>query len=964
MGISRRLFAILLLISVLIPMLLVSCHQETSNLKNTETNGNPVRTQEPTDSGANETKTEPIPDVPDAGDAMKITAEELLKLIRNGELAENGNYALTGTEYLIFDSTDNRKTYDLRGATIRVATRDGESAVTLKSVRNLTLQNCNLVVTGDTALKTTGARECTLTQIHVSGEAKTGFVLDGKVNTLDGGTVSGSYGTAVLVSGESIGVTNCTLDGAAIGVRDESGNGCVIENNIVRNCKIGIETVVPNTVIWYNTITGGDCGIKASFKKSEISAGEGDGYNILAAKNKITDAKTSIQYENVSNGVILLNEAETVTASGCTYLYANENKVTASLVLKNNNYMIANGNRAGSLTDDGNQNKNGDNVTNLDERPEAGVNEALQPHINSEQFVGMKRKATVRTLKDSKQLNDYLQEKMVDGATVIVPPGAYIAGGIEFDGLKNVTVYAYGVLDEQVSLNTNYTWFENCNDIILKGITFSTAEYPHMQGTILKVDGNNVEFLPDPGYKSEVQGTPTGNYFRPGEKTTVCDFPTFSRSRYNSETGTNTLYGAMHAEKPGMADKGYRIALRGDSGFALYMNWCSGFQIEDVTVYSCGTFSEFDKNSDVGPVFHRYAVTYGPAPVLDGGKDYSRYNQYAEIVTTDSYGRKRSASPMYTTCDATHSTNSRVGSRTISCLLEGMNDDGGNINANYGLASGFDSASKTLTYTTCDVRDYKLLPGAFRVGDEVLLFDWNGKFLARTKVTEATKDIGNQQYTVKLKENVVLPEGIRVVVQNLDASGRGFLWDNVTVRTSQANGIRAKTPGGKIVNCFFDNVRHCGVSVVPEWQEWPEVGFASDLEILNCVFDGNSRSAAMWDDWNYWAMGASIQFAGGTGSSDVNYCLHRNIRISGNVFRNRYSRYQISLSAVHDLELTNNRFEAPRADASLNPDGAPILIRGGNGIVISGNSYSAEVRYPIENRDNAGANITGDDIEN
>ncbi|HBF15380.1 MAG TPA: hypothetical protein DDW30_06830 [Clostridiales bacterium] len=424
MHMNRIARALGVFLAILLALPVVSCNFGDRGQSDSDTGSeSPVRTQEPTDTGANETKTEPIPDVPDAGDAMKITAEELLKLIRNGEIAENGNYALTGTEYLIFDSTDNRKTYDLHGATIRVATRDGESAVTLKSVRNLTLQNCNLVVTGDTALKTAGARECTLTGIHISGEAKTGFALDGKVNTLDGGTVSGSYGTAVLASGESIGVTNCTLEGATVGIRDESTDGCVAENNILKACKVGVETAVPNTVIWYNTITGGDCGIKASFKKSEISAGEGDGYNILAAKNKITDAKTSILYENVSNGVILLNEAENVTASGCTYLYVNENKVTASLALKNNNYMIANGNRAGNLTDNGNKNKNGDNVTNLDERPEAGVNEALQPHINTEQFVGMKRKAAVRELTDSRQLNVYLTESLTSGKTVIVPPG-------------------------------------------------------------------------------------------------------------------------------------------------------------------------------------------------------------------------------------------------------------------------------------------------------------------------------------------------------------------------------------------------------------------------------------------------------------------------------------------------------------------------------------------------------------
>lgn len=957
---KRRYKILGLLLAALMLLTAVSCADRGDEPGNASTEA-PSATPDTTDAGADESKTEPIPEVPDTGDAMKITANELLTLIREGNIAENGDYALTGTEYLTFDSTDNRKTYDLKGATIRIATRDGDTAVTLKSVRNLTLTNCNLAVTGDTAIRTSGSRECLLSGIHVSGSGKVGFAAEGKVNTLDGCTVSGAYATAVLASGESIGVTNCTLQGAAVGIRDASGNGCVAENNVLRDCTVGIETAVPNTVIWYNTVTGGECGVRAVFEKSEISAGLSDGYNILAAKNRISGAATSILFENVSNGVILHNEAETVTATGCTYLYANENSLT-NLTLKNNDYLIANGNTAAQLTASGNTNQNGDNVTDLSVRPSAGANEALQPHINSDQFVGMKRKATVRSLGDGQSLDKWLKAQIENGKTVIVPPGAYIGSVLELENIQNATVYAYGVLDEVTSFG-NCTVFNACENITLKGIFFTFASYPFFQGTVLNSNNGTFEILLDPGYRDDLSAAWAGNYFRPNEKTGICDFPSIGGVTYNSDTGTYTVRGAMHAEKPGMVEVGYRVGFRGyATGNAMSMSGCSGFLIEDVTVFTSGGFAASDYGSDVAPVYHRYAVTYGPAPVLESGKDYSRYNQYSEIVTTDAYGRLRSAEPIYTTCDATHSTDSRTGMQAISCLLEGMNDDGGNINAHYGLASDFDAASKTLTYTTCDVRGYHLLPGEFRVGDEIMLFDWNGKLVAQTTVTEATASVGNDQYTVRLKDSISLPSDIRVVVQNLSVSGKGFLWDNVTVRTSQANGLRVKAPGGKVVNCFFDNVRACGVSVVPEWSEWPEVGFAQDLEILNCIFDGNSRTAAMWEHWNQNAMGASIQIGGGTSTGDADYCLHRNIRISGNVFRNRFSRYQIVITAVKDLSLTDNRFEAPQASASLSENGAPILILGGNGVTISGNSFSSEVIYPVENRGSLVEGLTGDDL--
>ena len=183
--------------------------------------------------------------------------------------------------------------------------------------------------------------------------------------------------------------------------------------------------------------------VRAVFEKAELSASESVGYNILVAKNQISGAKTSVLYRNASNSVLLSNELESADVEGCINIYVCENTLTGTLRLINNNYLIANRNASARLAQSGNTNQNGDTVTDLSVRELAGANEELLPHINSEQFVGMERRAEVRTLSGSKPLDEYIADSLRENKDVIVPPGCYIGGTkVNYEALTDVNIAA------------------------------------------------------------------------------------------------------------------------------------------------------------------------------------------------------------------------------------------------------------------------------------------------------------------------------------------------------------------------------------------------------------------------------------------------------------------------------------------------------------------------------------------
>ena len=205
-----------------------------------------------------------------------------------------------------------------------------------------------------------------------------------------------------------------------------------------------------------------------------------------------------------------------------------------------------------------------------------------------------------------------------------------------------------------------------------------------------------------------------------------------------------------------------------------------------------------------------------------------------------------------------------------------------------------------------------------------------------------------------------MPDG-DVVVQNLSASGSGFLIDNVLVSEVGCNGFRIKAPNGVIKNSTFHKVTKSGINCIPEYQLWPECGFITEgLKIQNNIFDttGLGNSSQSLENGSFLAetvvCTAILIRAKLLGQengepdfqSDKSYLMHRNIEISGNVFTNRWGRYSICMGSVDGVTITGNSFGDSLTDAYDNR--SPIILIGGNNVQLKGNEYASGVSNAYE----------------
>ena len=907
------------------------------------------------------------PTIPKVEDSLMVSSNELLSLIRQGTIQENGDYTVEDGAVLVFDRSDNLKSYDLKGATIRIGSRKEQGAITIKA-NGMTLKNGVIAVYGDTGICVDGGKDTILSNLQFLGNIDTCLYLNGPGATVISCSFSpdeGSpFGTAIAALSADISISESTFRRADIGILDNSENGAVVEANSFSDCQTAVSVKTAGTTVWHNTIQGGKVGVQAEFEASSLSASEAVGHNILVACNQIKGAETSISFKGTSNSVLLLNQIDLALVQDCTNAYVCENTMTGKLELTGNNYLICNGNTSPELVEQNNENKNGSDVTDLSARESVGVNETLLPHVNTEQFAGMDYRE-MRTAKGSSSLSRYIEKAAKSDQQIIIPPGRYNGSQIDLSELEGVTVYAYGVFNEVGAADEYAVNLKKCNNCTILGMFLGYQIHPHIQGTITEVadNGGTIRFRADPGYIQDYSGIGNieGRIFDDYECRTLIRY---IEKSYDTASGINTLRGCSLWAPVAVGD---RIAFRtsfSSGGFSF--DQCSGIKMEDVTVFNASGFAEFDVENDVAPVLHRYAVTRGPRPVLEESPE----NNDSGLVTTDSYGRLRSADPLLTTIDATHSTNARTGIQLISCLFEGMDDDVTNINAYYGLASSYDSQNRVLTYGRCNVGGYKLLPASFRTGDTIEMFSLDGKHILSTTVSSDTNALVGDRYSVALPTDCVLTadqisliNSGKVVVQNRSATGNNFLIDNVKV-SKVVGRVLLKGGPGIVKNSTFSGMSYNVITALPEMNAWPEVGYVHDLQILNNVFDGNNRRAASSADWMRAGNMVDIQITGVQEDVPVTKqedCMHSNIIISGNVFQNRWAQYAIRINAARVVVIRDNQFQPKAGETAATDQAVPILLCGGTGITVENNTCPPNALSTVENRLGA-TSVTGNDI--
>ena len=885
-----------------------------------------------------------------------VNSEDILSGIENGTLAK-GVYAIANNGALDFTGQKN-KTYDFYGYKFISSTNGTSQNILLSGIENLTIKNLTLEVQGmphidefmylgeimqiENANGVLNLENVEIIDNTVSSDDYDGLLLfsansDGNTNlsvVVDGArfVAQNKIAAIFVIDYKNLTVKNSYLSGVEIVA--SSQNGAWIENNTLINSPV---TLNSNGTAIYNTINNHTLNSKIG-----ITAYNNDS-NILIALNKI-NSYYPIKLQNITNGVILLNEIESGSLgfliSDSKSITIAENTFNNLLVCKiemlnvdyalgaNNINLLSNEIAAMYCTE-----LSGDDF-NAYSLPEVGANFDLLPKLNKELFVNMPRKSVVTTDGNTSTLNNYIGVNYADSYYVIIPPGAYSATTLSMSKTDDYTIYAYGVLAE-FSAYANAVALTNCSGITIKGLTIDYTVPVNGQATVTGKSGNNLIVQVDEGYNQNLLDSSKyavgGNtqWFKQGSKT-VSDIQS---GNILTATGNPGEFRVNAFRNAAVGDK---LAFRGRDQYVTYFNGCSNMRLEDYTIYSGGGFGFMEREGGEATTLYRFAVTPGPAPVLAGGR--------------------RGEERLTSTCDATHSTNMRGGLNIINSRLESMTDDGTNINAEFASYVSFNAGSKTLTYQNGN-NQYAGMCAPFKTGDRVLIYTKNGELICDTVATSNSVRAGSN-YTVQIADTFTAKPD--TIIQNASASGNDFLIKNTLLYGNWTKGFLIKAIGGEISNCTIDSVGINGIYIAPELTGgiWNECGYAE-----NVLVDRNYITNTGYMYSNDILYSSIIGVRGDEpASTDPNFMMMRNITITNNIVENRHSQRALHINGGYNILVENNDW-GYMANKTLETDLTPSArITTSMNIKLNDNIYPPNAVPRIEYAAVSTVNIFGTDI--
>ncbi len=804
---------------------------------------------------------------------------------------------------------------------------------------------------------------------------------------------------SIINRADSVSLLRSTVKYNAEGLVDLSNN-CLF----VRDCSflgngIAISSRADNAEITYSTVDG------------DIVIGECE--NAMVAATKCS----SISISCARNSSIVKNEADSILADGNHAVYIIENTISGALSLTDNNYIIADLNSATDIIAEGNENTNGDSITDVNARLPVGADKSLLPHLDKELFVAKPRKSTVRDpeAEEEKPLPIYIVECSKSDEVIFIAPGAYISEtSMEFrKESSNATIYAYGVYAErQVDLCRHFG-FGEVSDITVKGMTVAFKQQSCGQVYVVGLEGLEedggagwVRVMTGAGLMNEFARS-DDHYFRDiGWGGAHRDFYAYMDCDFGAITpaeadGTRKI--RMSAGKYNRLKIGDVLTCRASNGHGTVQIWSSAnITFYDFTMYgNAAAFAWTESNNTTATTYYRVANTTRNGEIIDK-ETYDRYKGYEEKygidfeLSIDSEGRFRGSPCHIGSIDATHTMRCGQGSVAISSLFENMCDDGTNQNHTHArLASITDNGDGTATiaykgmqpmfFYNCRGREKckeHICDGycyPFTKGQRVYVYTSSGQLVCDTAALTDTKDEGvriaqeygteYKLYSVKVDVNAVnfkalegydlsknTPEdgpGEKVMVDNMSRASNGFVFDNTVVRNIRSRGLLVKASEARIENCTLENIGMSCIAILYEIF-WGESGVTENTLIKNNLFD----HTGFFENEKFYA---PISIRGLGSSVDEDYLLYKNIRIEGNVIKNRTTDYAVYVNSAKGIEIIGNDLGS---DNGLGTEyQKDIYIEGAMNVEISGNKYSNDKTTPNEMlRAEKYKNIFGSDL--
>ena len=694
----------------------------------------------------------------DESAAREIGAEELIALLKDEKLS-------AGEVYLVKDpiTFESDTKYYANGAAVIA-----EGGVVLEDLSDVVIKE--LLVKGEVTVK--GSSNIILFKFDVVSDS-CGITVDSESRNVAIKSCRVSAAKKAIVSeADETKIYQCYL--SAPEAVDVKGDMSAIQDCNVIGVNKGISAEGYGFILKNNTV-------EAVFDGEGINVGNST--NALVALNKIASVQRSIVLTKGYNCSVILNSAIKISVDDSTNVYVIDNKLGGRAELKNNNYIIADGNTCSSdekdhsFIDEANGNKNGDNITDVDARADVGANEELTPHTNKDLFVGMERESVVRDLSVFIECTfvEYINECIASKKPIILPPGAYsVDTSVYFKAsAKDQTVYAYGVYEEFSDYGYG-NFFEKTKGITLKGLTVGYMGQSAGQVYILeKLGDKQLKVVVCAGYVNDFGITDLSMFFQNGQISDVyragnmfCDTGLIYTGLEKQDDGTMIMT-INKVDDYSMLKEGDLICCRlaGGGGTTFSVKDSNSIKFEDIVTYGhAGAILTAVNGKSYDVSMERWHNTTHNGYLIDE-ETYERYKALeAEFgvdleVYIDELGRYRGGIPRIGSIDATHILGTKEGVDVTSSIFENMCDDGSNQrSANGRLHNVVDNGDGTSTiyykdslaewYALHSKNTWGGLCQPFEKGDRIHIYGPDGAVFCDTTVLSSSVECEKIDYNI------------------------------------------------------------------------------------------------------------------------------------------------------------------------------------------------------------------------
>lgn len=777
------------------------------------------------------------------------------------------------------ETTD--KTYDGRGTVMILPL-----GILIEDCQSLTFKN--LTIVGDVTI---ASSDIIFENVHFTGKV-----------TVDGDAKNVLFNscrlTALANDGQSTAVINSCVAFTGVGIANTG------KNLYIQNCRLtGTGTAISSTGAGLDVRTST---VETSADGIGVEIKDKTSVNCIVSLSVIRGTQKSVVLDDVLNTAVVRNSLTSVYATANKNIYICDNAMGGRIVSENNNYFLADGNAYPADGLDhravvaGNENTNGDTLTDVNARLEVGANEELLPHVDKDLFVGMERKASVREpgRNTESAVYEYMMRHAAADDYVVVAPGVYsTTGPVQLNAThNNTTIYAYGVYVEAVEYaDRNYAEghirVKGASNISFKGLSVGFEQPSCGQVYVLeKLGGSKVRAVAGAGFWNEFCNS--GSAFM-----TTTEFGLQRAGTFNGlgdyfvtgvqKNGDGTMTISMTSTAYEAVKKGDILTCRlGGSATVISTNSSKDILYEDFTLYGYGRcFAFYEYQGTGGVTYNRVLDTNRTGDVIDE----ATYDLYTELQ--NKYGvdleisidelpngelRFRGSPAHISSIDGVHNDSGAAGSTVISSLFEGVCDDMTNQKSTHARLSEYKingDGTVTIVYkgnlsnfvysdkgTSATWGGYC---APFKKGHRVFIYTSDGQlvcdgpalsasasYASITSVCEGVNPKENLRYAVTVSAEHFHEKALegfdltddhykpdeKVLVDNMSQGSFGFRLDNVLVQNTERSGVRAKAAGGVVQNCTFRNVAKTATSMVFEIW-WGESGVASDYTFEKNLID-------------------------------------------------------------------------------------------------------------------------------